>query len=126
MTCPDEILLTKELLSFNTINPPGNEMEVAQFVGKLLLENGASVSNDRAYRHRLRIKMSVINRFDIMELILREGVSGEDPDQLGELLYPLLYEDLDVCRPLVTFLVGQGANVNFRPLKNIFSSSFIT
>ncbi len=39
----DVVLLTKDLISFNTINPPGNEKGIAEFVGKLLLENGFSV-----------------------------------------------------------------------------------
>jgi succinyl-diaminopimelate desuccinylase len=64
MTNPDEILLTKELLSFNTINPPGNEMEVAQFVGKLLLENGFEVSYHEYEENRLH-------------LVAEKGVSGE-------------------------------------------------
>ena len=64
MTSPDEILLTKELLSFNTINPPGNEMEVAQFVGKLLLENGFEVSYHEYEENRLH-------------LVAEKGISGE-------------------------------------------------
>ncbi len=64
MTNPDEILLTKELLSFNTINPPGNEMEVAQFVGKLLLENGFEVNYHEYEENRLH-------------LVAEKGISGE-------------------------------------------------
>lgn len=36
----DVISLTRNLLSFNTINPPGNEEEIARFTGKLLNDNG--------------------------------------------------------------------------------------
>lgn len=64
MTSPDVILLTKELLSFNTINPPGNEIEVAQFVGKLLSENGFEVSYHEYEENRLH-------------LVAEKGVSGE-------------------------------------------------
>jgi succinyl-diaminopimelate desuccinylase len=34
------IALTKKLISFNTVNPPGNEMETAIFIGDLLSKNG--------------------------------------------------------------------------------------
>jgi succinyl-diaminopimelate desuccinylase len=36
----DVVSLTRELLSFNNINPPGNEEEIAKFAGKILAENG--------------------------------------------------------------------------------------
>jgi succinyl-diaminopimelate desuccinylase len=36
----DVISLTRELLSFNNINPPGNEEEIALFTGRLLSDNG--------------------------------------------------------------------------------------
>jgi succinyl-diaminopimelate desuccinylase len=36
----DVISLTRDLLSFNNINPPGNEEEIARFAGKLLSDNG--------------------------------------------------------------------------------------
>ena len=41
--------LTRDLLSFNTINPPGQERECAQYLGKML-EDGDS---------RLRIMISM-------------------------------------------------------------------
>jgi succinyl-diaminopimelate desuccinylase len=34
------ISLTRELLAFNNINPPGNEEEIARFAGKLLTDKG--------------------------------------------------------------------------------------
>ncbi len=39
----DVIELTQKLIRFNTINPPGNEKEIAEFCGKLLKENGFDV-----------------------------------------------------------------------------------
>ena len=36
----DVISLTRDLLSFNNINPPGNEEEIARFAGKILVDNG--------------------------------------------------------------------------------------
>ena len=36
----DIILLTRKLLSFNNINPPGNEEEIAKYVGEMLSNNG--------------------------------------------------------------------------------------
>ena len=36
----DVISLTRELLSFNNINPPGNEEEIARHAGKILSDNG--------------------------------------------------------------------------------------
>ncbi len=36
----DVISLTKKLLSFNSINPPGNEAEIARYTGELLERNG--------------------------------------------------------------------------------------
>jgi succinyl-diaminopimelate desuccinylase len=38
----DVISLTRALLSFNNINPPGNEEEIARFAGRLLSDNGFS------------------------------------------------------------------------------------
>lgn len=39
----DVISLTRKLLSFNTINPPGNEEEIAKFVGGLLSGHGFKI-----------------------------------------------------------------------------------
>ena len=36
----DVIQLTKKLIQFNTVNPPGREAEIANFIGNILLENG--------------------------------------------------------------------------------------
>ena len=38
----DVISLTRDLLSFNNINPPGNEEAIARFTGKILEDNGFS------------------------------------------------------------------------------------
>lgn len=39
----DAVSLTKKLVEFNTINPPGNEAPIADFVGDLLSTNGFTV-----------------------------------------------------------------------------------
>jgi len=39
----DVISLTRELISFNTVNPPGNEEEIAMFTGRILSDNGFNV-----------------------------------------------------------------------------------
>ncbi len=62
----DVIPLTKKLLSFNTINPPGSEAEIAQFVGKLLTDNGFEVSLPVYDKNRLH-------------LVAEKGVSGSTP-----------------------------------------------
>jgi len=43
MDCPDVISLTKTFLSFNTINPPGNEEALSKYVGQILADNGFQV-----------------------------------------------------------------------------------
>lgn len=40
----DVVELTQKLLSFNTINPPGEERECAYFLGNLLKENGFEIT----------------------------------------------------------------------------------
>ena len=40
----DPIALTKQLIEFDTINPPGNEEACALFLGKLLENSGFRVS----------------------------------------------------------------------------------
>lgn len=37
------ILLTQKLISYNTVNPPGNEKDAAHYLGRLLEENGFKV-----------------------------------------------------------------------------------
>tara|TARA_R110002050_G_scaffold223672_2_gene359540 strand:+ start:12126 stop:13247 length:1122 start_codon:yes stop_codon:yes gene_type:complete len=51
----DVIQLTKDLISFNTINPPGNEAEIAKYIGNLLSENGFSVEYPEHCINRLNI-----------------------------------------------------------------------
>jgi succinyl-diaminopimelate desuccinylase len=51
----DTISLTKQLLSFNTINPPGNEEEIARFVGALLANHGFSTDYHRFDKGRLHL-----------------------------------------------------------------------
>ena len=43
MPLSDIVKLTQKLITFNTINPPGNESDIALFVGKLLSGSGFSV-----------------------------------------------------------------------------------
>ncbi len=64
MDYPDVISLTQKLLVFNTINPPGNEQEVAQFLGKLFSEHGFKVSYHEYEKSRLH-------------LVAEKGVMGE-------------------------------------------------
>ena len=39
----DVITLTQKLIQFNTVNPPGNENEIARYLGGLLQDNGFNV-----------------------------------------------------------------------------------
>ncbi|HOX73825.1 MAG TPA: M20 family metallopeptidase [Bacteroidales bacterium] len=39
----DVVSLTRKLISFNTVNPPGNEGEIARFTGNLLADHGFKV-----------------------------------------------------------------------------------
>lgn len=66
MISEDVISLTKKLVSFNTVNPPGNEQDIAVYVGKLLAENGFSVDYHQLAPSRLT-------------LIAEKGLSGERP-----------------------------------------------
>lgn len=43
MAASDVIELTRKLIAFNTVNPPGNEGEAAKFIGSLLAGNGFKV-----------------------------------------------------------------------------------
>lgn len=40
----DVLYLTRKLLSFNTINPPGQEHECAKYIGRLLEDGGFNTS----------------------------------------------------------------------------------
>lgn len=37
------IQLTQKLIKFNTVNPPGNEAEIAQYIGEILAKNGFDI-----------------------------------------------------------------------------------
>lgn len=65
MNCPDVISLSQKLLSFNTINPPGNEEALAKYVGKLLSDNSFEVSYYEYEKDRLH-------------LVAEKGVDGEE------------------------------------------------
>ncbi|MCF6357072.1 MAG: M20 family metallopeptidase [Draconibacterium sp.] len=49
------ISLTQKLIAFNTINPPGNEKELAKYVGNLLSENGFDVEYILFEENRLHV-----------------------------------------------------------------------
>ena len=61
----DVISLTKELLSFNTINPPGNEAEMAQWMGNLFSAHGFEVNLPVYDKNRLH-------------LVAEKGVTGPE------------------------------------------------
>jgi len=62
----DVISLTRKLLSFNNINPPGNEGEIANFVGDLFA------------RHGFRTEYHVFEK-DRLHLIAERGLSLKKP-----------------------------------------------
>jgi len=47
------ISLTRKLISFNTVNPEGNEQDISYFVGKLLSENGFTIDYNQLAANRL-------------------------------------------------------------------------
>jgi succinyl-diaminopimelate desuccinylase len=51
----DVISLTKKLLSFNSVNPPGNEREIAMFVGELLEKNNFKTTYFQFEKDRLHL-----------------------------------------------------------------------
>lgn len=51
----DLISLTRELISFNTVDPPGNESEIARTLGLVLAENGFKVSLPEYDENRLHL-----------------------------------------------------------------------
>jgi succinyl-diaminopimelate desuccinylase len=62
----DVISLTRDLLSFNNINPPGNEEPIARFAGKILAEHGFSTDYYLFGEGRLH-------------LVAERGISGSRP-----------------------------------------------
>ncbi|MDP2334892.1 MAG: M20 family metallopeptidase [Bacteroidota bacterium] len=64
MIFEDVISLTRKLISFNTVNPDGNEEGIARFVGKLLSQNGFTVNYHQLAQNRLTV-------------IAKKGLSGE-------------------------------------------------
>jgi succinyl-diaminopimelate desuccinylase len=62
----DVISLTRKLLSFNTVNPPGNEEEIAKFVGGLLAGHG----------FKIEYPVFEVNR---LHLIAEKGLSSKRP-----------------------------------------------
>lgn len=49
------ISLTRDLIRFNTINPPGNEEEVARYVGSILADHGFEVDYPKYSEGRLNV-----------------------------------------------------------------------
>ena len=47
--------LTKELIGFNTINPPGNEENLARYIGNILAEHGFSIDYPKFDKGRLNL-----------------------------------------------------------------------
>ena len=43
-TAPDPVELTRTLVAFNTINPPGDERPCAEYLGNMLDDGGFTVS----------------------------------------------------------------------------------
>ena len=55
MALEDVITLTKKLVAFNSINPPGNEKTIAEFTGRILSENGFTVDYIPFEENRIHI-----------------------------------------------------------------------
>ena len=51
----DVISLTKELILYDTINPPGNEEEIAKYIGKILTSNNFTVDYPKYSKDRLHV-----------------------------------------------------------------------
>lgn len=66
MTSVNVITLTRELISCNTINPPGNESELARYIGELLKDNFFDVEY-------------AVFENDRLQLIAEKGVAGTQP-----------------------------------------------
>jgi len=54
-TIPDPIELTQELIRFNTINPPGNEDQVCNYLAKLLESVGYECCKIEFAPHRMSL-----------------------------------------------------------------------
>ncbi len=55
MTKYNPISLTQKLISFNTVNPPGNEAALAEFIAGLLSDNGFNVEYENFDENRLNL-----------------------------------------------------------------------
>lgn len=81
MIFEDVILLTRKLVSFETVNPEGNEEAIAIFVGTLLSENGFNVNYHKLDWNRL----TVIAEKEISDLCPPIVLTGHfDTVPLGE------------------------------------------
>lgn len=66
MIFEDVISLTRKLVAFNNINPPGNEQEIAEYVGNFLAESGFTIDYHHLETNRLT-------------LIAEKGLTAEKP-----------------------------------------------
>ena len=55
MATIDVISLTRKLISFDTVYPPGNESEIAMWLGKLLVEHGFEIQLPEFDKNRLHL-----------------------------------------------------------------------
>ena len=51
----DVISLTQKLVSFNTVNPPGNEQYIAKYAGNLMVDNGFTIDYHQLATNRLTL-----------------------------------------------------------------------
>jgi len=52
MSLNEEILLTQKLVRFETVNPPGNEKQIAEFLGEMLTGHGFNVKYPKLSENR--------------------------------------------------------------------------
>jgi len=55
MNLKEEILLTQKLIRFETINPPGNEKQIAEFIGEILISHGFNVKYPKLSENRYHL-----------------------------------------------------------------------
>ncbi len=55
MNLKEEILLTQKLIRFETVNPPGNEKQIAEFIGEMLISHGFNVKYPKLSENRWHV-----------------------------------------------------------------------
>ena len=65
MNLKEEILLTQKLIRFETVNPPGNEKQITEFIGEILISNGFDVKYPKLSdkRYHLIAEKGVTDKF---------------------------------------------------------------